>query len=92
MIETRTDGGIAHIGFDGGLIDYPALEALRETVVAATTDPSVRALVLDCESGGDNPTDMGEWPGRLAHRRPRRLARPRPLAGAGRHQGAARLP
>lgn len=70
MIETRTQGGIVHIGFGGGLIDYPALEAVRTTVTAATTDPSVRALVLDCESGGNNPADMGEWPARLAHRRP----------------------
>ena len=79
MIETRTQGGIVHIGFDGGLIDYPALEAVRTTVTEAMIDPSVRALVLDCESGGDDPTDMGEWPARLAHRRPGGSHGPGPL-------------
>lgn len=79
MIDIRADGAVTRISLGGGLIDYPALEALRATVVAATTDPAVRALVLDCESGGDNWTDMGEWPARLEHRRPRGSHGPGPL-------------
>ena len=79
MIDIRTDGAIVRIGFGGELIDYAALEALRSAVETAADDPGVRALVLDCESGGDNATDMGAWPARLAHRRPAGSHGPGPL-------------
>lgn len=79
MIDVRTDGAVTRIGFGGELIDYAALEALRTAVESAGNDPDVRALVLDCESPGDNWGDMGEWPARLAHRRPRGSHGPGPL-------------
>ena len=79
MLEIRKDNAATHISFGGKLIDYAMLESLREAVAGASTDDNVRALVLGCESGGDDWTNMGEWPARLAHRRPRGSHGPGPL-------------
>ena len=79
MLDISTDGAITRIDFGGELIDYAALEALRDAVATASADTGVRALVLDCESGGDNWTDMGEWPARLGHRKPSGSHGPGPL-------------
>ena len=79
MLEIRKGNAVTHIGFGGKLIDYAMLESLREAVTAASTDDNVRALVLDCESGGGDWMNMGEWPARLAHRRPRGSHGPGPL-------------
>lgn len=75
----RTTGPVATIGFDGRLIDFAMLERLRDAVNAAADDDGVRALVLDCRSGGDDWTNMGDWPERLAHRRPEGSHGPGPL-------------
>lgn len=75
----RTTGPVAMIGFDGRLIDFAMLERLRDAVNAAADDDGIRALVLDCRSGGDDWTNMGEWPERLAHRRPEGSHGPGPL-------------
>ena len=72
-------GPVTTIGFDGQPINFAMLERLRETVDAAAEDDRVRALVLDCRSGGDDWTNMGEWPERLAHRRPEGTHGPGPL-------------
>ena len=72
-------GPVAMIGFDGQPIDFAMLERLREAVDAAAENDAVRALVLDCRSGGDDWTNMGEWPERLAHRRPEGTHGPGPL-------------
>ena len=79
MIDIRTDGAVATIAFGGEPIDYAALEALRTAVESATVDDQVRVLVLDCESPGDKWGDMGDWPERLAHRRPSGSHGPGPL-------------
>ena len=79
MLEIRKTNAVTRIGFGGKLIDYAMLESLREAVTAASADNAVRALVLDCESGGDDWTNMGEWPARLAHRRPKGSHGPGPL-------------
>ena len=79
MIDIHAVGAVTRISFEGQLIDYADLEALRAAVEAASSDEAVRALVLDCESGGDNWTDMGDWPARLAHRRPGGSHGPGPL-------------
>ena len=79
MLEIRKTNAVTRIGFGGKLIDYAMLESLREVVTAASADNAVRALVLDCESGGDDWTNMGEWPARLAHRRPKGSHGPGPL-------------
>lgn len=79
MIDIRTAGSVTRIGLRGEPIDYAALESLRVCVEAAAADPAVRALVLDCQSGGDAWPDMGEWPARLAHRRPGGSHGPGPL-------------
>ena len=79
MIDIRAAGAVTRISFEGQLIDYADLEALRAAVEAASSDEGVRALVLDCESGGDNWTDMGDWPERLSHRRPGGTHGPGPL-------------
>ena len=79
MLEIRKTNAVTRIGFGGKLIDYSMLESLREAVIAASADNAVRALVLDCESGGDDWMNMGEWPSRLAHRRPKGSHGPGPL-------------
>lgn len=60
-------------------IDYGMLEALREAVVSATSDPEVRAIVIDVCADGDANDDMGAWPERLAHRQPAGSHGPGPL-------------
>ena len=79
MLEIRKTNAVTRIGFGGKLIDYSMLESLREAVIAASADNAVRALVLNCESGGDDWMNMGEWPSRLAHRRPKGSHGPGPL-------------
>ena len=79
MLQIRKGNAVTHISFGGKLIDYAMLESLREAVTAAAADNAVRALVLDCESGGDDWMNMGEWPARLAHRRPGGSHGPGPL-------------
>ena len=79
MLEIRKTNAVTRIGFGGKLIDYSMLESLREAVDAASADNAVRTLVLDCESGGDDWMNMGEWPSRLAHRRPKGSHGPGPL-------------
>ena len=79
MLDVRTTGGVTRISFGGRLIDFAMLEALRDAVNEAARDSSTRALVLDCHSGGDDSTNMGDWPERLAHRRPEGSHGPGPL-------------
>ena len=78
MLQVRKQGAITHVALDG-LLDYPAVEALRAAVLEADADDTVRLLVLDCDSGGDAWPDMGEWPERLRHRRPAGAHGPGPL-------------
>ena len=79
MLQITKANAVTRIGFGGKRIDYAMLESLRETVTAASADSTVRALALDCKSGGDNWTNMGEWPARLVHRRPGGSHGPGPL-------------
>ena len=79
MLDIRTTGGVTRISFGGRLIDFAMLEALRDAVNGAARDSSTRALVLDCHSGGDDWANMGDWPERLAHRRPEGSHGPGPL-------------
>lgn len=79
MLQVRTTGPVTTIGFGGRLIDFAMLEGLRNAVNAARDDAGTRAVVLDCRSGGDDWTNMGEWPARLAHRRPTGSHGPGPL-------------
>ena len=79
MLDIRTTGGVTRISFGGRLIDFAMLEALRDAVNEAARDSSTRALVLDCHSGGDDWANMGDWPERLAHRRPEGSHGPGPL-------------
>lgn len=79
MLEVDASGPVTSIGLGGQLIDFDTLEGLREAVNAAADDERTRALVLDCRSGGDDWADMGEWPQRLAHRRPEGSHGPGPL-------------
>ena len=79
MLDIRTTGGVTRISFGGRLIDFDMLEALRDAVNEAARDSSTRALVLDCHSGGDDWANMGDWPERLAHRRPEGSHGPGPL-------------
>ena len=79
MLDITRVNAVMHVGFGGRLIDYAMLESLREAVTGAQGDEDIRALVLDCESGGDDWTDMGPWPARLAHRRPEGTHGPGPL-------------
>ena len=79
MLDIRTADGVTRIGFAEQLIDFAMLETLRDAVNEATGDSSIRALVLDCRSGGDDWTNMGEWPARLAHRHPKGSHGPGPL-------------
>ncbi|MCY3621718.1 MAG: enoyl-CoA hydratase/isomerase family protein [Gammaproteobacteria bacterium] len=79
MLDIRTAGGVTRISFGGRLIDFAMLETLRDAVNEAARDSSTRALVLDCRSGGDDWTNMGEWPARLAHRHPKGSHGPGPL-------------
>ncbi len=78
MLDVRTAGTVTTISFGGRLIDFEALEGLRDAVNAAHDEGS-RALVLDCRSQGDDWTNMGAWPERLAHRRPKGSHGPGPL-------------
>ena len=78
MLQIDTTGAITHARFDAN-IDYPALEALRETALAAEADETVRLLVLDCTGAADAWPEMGEWPQRLAHRQPAGSHGPAPL-------------
>lgn len=79
MLEVDASGPVTSIGLGGQLIDFDTLESLREAVNAAADDEGTRVLVLDCRSGGDDWADMGEWPQRLAHRRPEGSHGPGPL-------------
>ena len=79
MLDIRTTRGVTRISFGGRLIDFAMLEALRDAVNEAARDSSTRALVLDCHSGGDDWANMGDWPERLAHRRPEGSHGPGPL-------------
>ena len=79
MLDIRTTGGVTRISFGGRLIDFAMLESLRDAVNEAARDSSTRALVLDCHSGGDDWANMGDWPERLAHRRPEGSHGPGPL-------------
>lgn len=79
MLEIRKQEGITTISFGGAALGYAAMEALRVAVYAADADDGVRLLVLDCDSPGDAWPDMGEWPERLAHRRPAGGHGPGPL-------------
>ena len=79
MLETRTVGPVTRISFGGRLINFAMLEFLRDAVDQAARESSNRALVLDCHSAGDDWADMGEWPQRLAHRRPEGSHGPGPL-------------
>ncbi|MDE0659907.1 MAG: enoyl-CoA hydratase/isomerase family protein [Gammaproteobacteria bacterium] len=79
MLDIRNAGGVTRISFGGRLIDFGTLESLRDAVSEAARDSSTRAFVLDCRSAGDDWTNMGEWPERLAHRRPEGSHGPGPL-------------
>lgn len=79
MLDIRAGGPVTTISLGPRLIDYPMLEALREAVTTAASDNDVRALVVDCESGGDDWGNMGDWPKRLAHRHPQGSHGPGPL-------------
>ena len=79
MLDIRTVAAVTRISFGGRLIDFAMLETLRDTVNEAARDAGTRALVLDCRSGGDDWTNMGEWPARLAHRHPKGSHGPGPL-------------
>ncbi len=79
MLQVRRQEAIHTIAFNGGLLDYAAVEAIRAAVREADADDSVRLLVLDCESAGDAWPNMGDWPERLRHRRPAGAHGPGPL-------------
>ena len=79
MLEVHASGPVTTIGLGGRLIDFDTLEGIRDAVNAAADDEGIRALVLDCRSAGDDWTNMGEWPRRLAHRRPEGSHGPGPL-------------
>ena len=79
MPSSTAAGAIVRLSFDGAPIDYAALEALRESILQASEDANVRLLVLDCRSDGDAWPEMGEWPARLASRRPAGAHGPGPL-------------
>lgn len=78
MLNVKQADSILSIGF-AGAIDRAALEELRETVLAAAQDATVRLLQLDCRDAVDAWPDMGEWPRRLAHRQPQGSHGPGPL-------------
>lgn len=79
MLDIRSVASVTRISFGTRLIDFAMLETLRDAVNEAAQDPSTRALVLDCRSSGDDWTNMGEWPARLAHRHPKGSHGPGPL-------------
>ena len=79
MSDIRREGSVLRVGLGGALIDYAMLEELRAAVHESTDDPDVRALVIDCQSAGDNWADLGPWPDRLASRRPSGTHGPGPL-------------
>ena len=70
---------MARFSFDGEPIDYAVLETFIDWCRLATDDPEVRALGIETQSEGDAGTDMGDWPTRLAHRRPEGSHGPGPL-------------
>lgn len=79
MLNVKQEDSILSIDFGAAAIDHPTLEELRETVLAAAEDASVRLLQLNCRDAVDAWPDMGEWPERLAHRRPKGSHGPGPL-------------
>ena len=79
MLDIRASGAVTTISLGGRLIDFATLESLREAVNETARDSDTRALVLDCRSAGDDWTNMGDWPARLAHRRPKGTHGPGPL-------------
>ena len=78
-MDIRKRDAITTVDFGDQLLNYAAIEALREAVLEAHADETVRLLVLECSSGGDDWTNMGDWPARLAHRRPAGSHGPGPL-------------
>lgn len=70
MLQIRRQEAITTVAFGGGLLDYAAVEAIRDAVREADANDGVRLLVLDCDSAGDAWPDMGDWPERLRQRRP----------------------
>ena len=78
MLDIKQADTILSIGF-AGAIDHAALEELRQTVLDAAEDANVRLLTLNCRDAVDAWPDMGEWPERLAHRRPQGSHGPGPL-------------
>ena len=78
MLQATTADATLRLGFEGSL-DWPTLEELRAAVAAAAEDERVRLLVLDCAGGDGWPDAQGEWPARLAHRRPAGSHGPGPL-------------
>ena len=78
MLQATTADATLRLGFEGSL-DWPTLEELRAAVAAAAEDERVRLLVLDCAGGDGWPDAQGEWPARLAHRRPAGGHGPGPL-------------
>ena len=79
MLKVRKQDAATTVDFGGGLLNYADIEALRDATLEADADEAVRLLVLDCRSDGDDWTNMGAWPQRLAHRRPRGDHGPGPL-------------
>ena len=79
LLDSHTANAITTLRFGGEAIDYATLEALRDATLAAAADEDVRLLVLDCTDASDAWPDMGEWPERLRHRRPRGSHGPGPL-------------
>lgn len=79
MLQANAANAVLRLGFEGNM-DWPALEELRGAVAAAAKDEQVRLLVLDCAGAGDGwPDARGEWPERLAQRRPAGSHGPGPL-------------
>ena len=77
--ELTGGAGVARFGFDGQPIDYATLERLIDWCRAAADNSEVRALAIETQSQGDAGEDMGDWPARLAHRRPQGSHGPGPL-------------
>ena len=77
-LGVKLQDGALYIKGNHPTIDYSALEMLRETVKAASDDPSVRAISIDVSWDGV-AEDMGNWPDRIAHRHPKGSHGPGPL-------------
>ncbi len=73
------DSGVARFSFEGQPIDYATLECFIDWCGLVTDDPAIRALAIETQSEGDAGDDMGDWPARLAHRRPQGSHGPGPL-------------